>query len=201
MRNFILISMLLTTMCLSTNNFAATKPLKTAVFAGGCFWCMQSDFDKVPGVVKTVVGYTGGSVSDPTYEQVSQGGTGHFEAIQVTYDPNKTNYKKLLQDFWHNVDPTDARGQFCDKGDQYRSAIFYADTNQKKLATSSKQQLVQSGRFNNIATLILPQSTFYPAETYHQDYYQKNPVRYKFYRYTCGRDKRLAQVWGTNKAN
>ena len=149
---------------------------------------MQSDFDKVPGVVKTVVGYTGGSVSDPTYEQVSQGGTGHFEAIQVTYDPNKTNYKKLLQDFWHNVD-------------QYRSAIFYANANQKKLATSSKQQLVQSAGFNNIATLILPQSTFYPAETYHQDYYQKNPVRYKFYRYTCGRDKRLAQVWGANKEN
>ncbi|MAZ39328.1 MAG: peptide-methionine (S)-S-oxide reductase [Legionellales bacterium] len=178
------------------SNYAATNTFKTAIFAGGCFWCMQSDFDKVPGVVKTVVGYTGGTLVNPSYEQVSEGGTGHFEAIEVTYNPKVTNYKKLLNNFWHNVDPTDANGQFCDKGMQYRSAIFYANTNQQAIATDSKQQLLKTKRFKNIATLILPASTFYPAEAYHQDYYKKNPVRYKFYRYTCGRDKRLAQVWG-----
>jgi len=169
---------------------------KTAIFAGGCFWCMQSDFDKIPGVIKTVAGYTGGTVKDPSYEQVSAGGTGHYESIEVYYDPSKVTYQQLLNDFWHNVDPTDASGQFCDKGQQYRAVIFYENGQQKKLAEASKQQLLDSGKFKQIATQILPASTFYPAEDYHQEYYKKNPVRYKFYRYSCGRDKRLEQVWG-----
>lgn len=171
---------------------------KTAIFAGGCFWCMQSDFDKIPGVIKTEAGYTGGTVKDPTYEQVSDGGTGHYESIEVYYDSSKVTYKQLLNDFWRNVDPTDASGQFCDKGPQYRAVIFYQNSEQQKLADASKQQLLASGKFKQIATEILPASTFYPAEEYHQEYYKKNPTRYKFYRYSCGRDKRLEQVWGDN---
>lgn len=168
---------------------------ETAIFAAGCFWCAEKDFKHVPGVIKVISGYTGGTVKNPTYEQVSQGGTGHFEAIEVSYDPNKTTYQKLLDVFWHNVDPTDARGQFCDKGNPYRSAIFYSNNKQKQLADASKNAFIQAGRFKEIATLILPASKFYPAEEYHQDYAEKNPLKYKFYRFTCGRDKRLKEVW------
>lgn len=182
--------------------YAATDTMpantKTAIFAGGCFWCMQADFDKIPGVIKTEAGYTGGDVKNPTYEQVSAGNTGDYESIKVYYDPSKVTYQQLLNDFWHNVDPTDASGQFCDKGPQYRAVIFYQNSDQQKLADASKQQLLDSGKFKQIVTQILPASTFYPAEEYHQEYYKKNSVKYKFYRYNCGRDKRLEQVWGDN---
>lgn len=166
----------------------------TATFAAGCFWCAEHDFEQVPGVTKVISGYTGGRVNNPTYEQVSNGGTGHYESVNVIYNPNKINYKQLLNVFWRNVDPTDAGGQFCDRGDQYRSAIFYHNSQEKQIAERSKEELVHSGQFKHIATKILPASIFYPAEEYHQKYAQKNPLRYKFYRYRCGRDKRLQQI-------
>lgn len=167
-----------------------------AIFAGGCFWCMEPPFDKVPGVISTTSGYTGGSLANPTYEQVSAGGTGHAEAVKVVYDPAKVDYKKLLDVYWHNVDPFAVNQQFCDHGDQYRTAIFTTGPEQLQLAQESKRALEASGRFTQpIATRIVPASTFYPAEGYHQDYYLKNPVRYKFYRYNCGRDARLEQIW------
>lgn len=169
----------------------------TAIFAGGCFWCMESDFDKVPGVVKTVSGYTGGALKNPSYEQVSNGGTSHYESVEVIYNPSRVSYQQLLDVFWHHIDPTDAGGQFCDRGDQYRAVIFYSNNEQKKLALASKKKLEQSGKFEQVATQVLPASTFYPAEDYHQDYYKKNPVRYKYYRYRCGRDQRVEQVWGS----
>lgn len=167
----------------------------TAIFAGGCFWCLQSDFDKVPGVIQTTVGYTGGEKVDPTYEEVSQGKTGHYESLQVIYDPAVISYDKLVDFFWRHVDPTDPKGQFCDVGDQYKAVIFYHDETQQKSAIESKEQLIQSGQFSNIAAEILPEKTFYPAEEYHQKYYQKNPIRYQFYRFSCGRDKKVAKVW------
>ncbi|OGT38735.1 MAG: peptide-methionine (S)-S-oxide reductase [Gammaproteobacteria bacterium RIFCSPHIGHO2_12_FULL_37_14] len=170
--------------------------IAVATFAGGCFWCTQADFDKVPGVIKTVVGYTGGSRAYPNYEQVSQGDTGYYEAVQVTYDSAQLSYQQLLNKFWHSIDPTDAKGQFCDKGDQYQAVIFYRDQLQKKLALASREQLIQSARFPHIATQILPEKIFYPAEVYHQKFYQKNPIRYRFYRYQCGRDQRLQELWG-----
>jgi peptide-methionine (S)-S-oxide reductase len=170
----------------------------TATFAGGCFWCVEADFDKVPGVISTTSGYTGGKVADPTYNQVSSGGTGHAEAVQVVYDPAKVGYETLLDTFWHNIDPLTANAQFCDHGPQYRSAIFYATEAEKRLAEASKAALERSGRFKGrpIVTEIVPASTFYPAEAYHQDYYLKNPVRYHYYRYRCGRDQRLQELWG-----
>lgn len=168
----------------------------TAYFAAGCFWCAEHDFEKVPGIEKVISGYTGGKVVNPTYEQVSKGVTGHFESVEVIYNPEKITYQKLLEVFWHNVDPTDGGGQFCDRGDQYRAAIFYSNAEQKKIAQASKNALIKSGQFNHIATLILPASTFYPAEAYHQAYATKNPLRYKYYRYSCGRDQRLEKVWG-----
>ena len=168
-----------------------------ATFAGGCFWCMEPPFDKLDGVLATTSGYTGGSKVDPTYEEVSAGGTGHFEAVQVTYDPAKVSYDRLLEVFWRNVDPLDAGGQFCDRGEQYRTAIFVHDEEQRRLAEQSKQALVDSKGFDGpIVTEIVTAGPFYPAEEYHQDYYEKNPLRYKFYRWNCGRDQRLAQVWG-----
>jgi peptide-methionine (S)-S-oxide reductase len=175
-----------------------TNHLETATFAGGCFWCMQSDFDKVDGVVKTTVGYTGGDVENPTYKQVSSGKTGHVEAIQIEFDPKKISYEQLLQIFWHNIDPLSPakQGQFCDVGDQYRSEIFYHNEQQKEVALKSKKELDESGRFDQpIQTTITPAETFYPAEEYHQAYYKKNPARYKVYRYFCGRDKRLNELW------
>jgi peptide-methionine (S)-S-oxide reductase len=175
----------------------APAPLASATFAGGCFWCMESPFDKLDGVVLVTVGYTGGTKANPTYEQVSAGSTGHAESVQLKYDPGKIGYAKLLDVFWHNIDPVTANAQFCDHGNQYRSAIFYHDEEQKRLAEASKAALAKSGRFKQpIITEIVPASTFWPAEDYHQHYYLKNPLRYKFYRTTCGRDRRLEELWG-----
>jgi methionine-S-sulfoxide reductase len=167
-----------------------------AIFAGGCFWCMEPPYDKLDGVIATTSGYTGGTKVDPTYKEVSAGGTGHAEAVQITYDPTKVSYEQLLEVFWHNVDPLDAGGQFCDRGASYRTGIFVRDEEQRRLAEASKQALADSGRFEQpIVTEIVAAGPFYPAEDYHQDYYEKNPVRYKFYRWNCGRDARLAQLW------
>jgi peptide-methionine (S)-S-oxide reductase len=167
-----------------------------ATFAAGCFWCTEADFEKVPGVIGAVSGYTGGDKPNPTYKQVSAGGTGHTEAVQVRYDPAKVTYAQLLDVFWRNVDPLDAGGQFCDRGDQYRSGIFYHSNEEKQLAWQSKAALEQSHRFKQpIVTRIEPAGAFYPAEDYHQDYYNKNSVRYKYYRWNCGRDQRLAELW------
>jgi peptide-methionine (S)-S-oxide reductase len=168
-----------------------------ATFAGGCFWCMEPPYDKLDGVLATTSGYAGGDKTDPTYQEVSAGGTGHAEVVQITYDPAKVSYEALLEVFWRNIDPLDAGGQFCDRGDQYRTAIFVHDEEQRQLAEASKQALVDSGRFEQpIVTEIAAAGPFYPAEDYHQDYYEKNPLRYKFYRWNCGRDQRLAEVWG-----
>lgn len=165
-----------------------------ATFAGGCFWCMEPPYDKQPGVSATISGYIGGELENPTYEQISQGGTGHAEAVQVEYDADQISYEQLLTIFWRNIDPFAVDRQFCDVGDQYRSAIFYHDDEQRELAEASKAEM--EARFDReIATQIVPADTFWPAEEYHQDYYQKNPVRYKFYRFSCGRDGRLEEVW------
>ena len=170
---------------------------ETATFAGGCFWCMEPAFDKMEGVVSTTVGYTGGDTANPTYEEVSAGGTGHAESIQVVFDPAKVTYRQLLDVFWRNIDPLARDRQFCDVGEQYRSAIFCHGEEQRREAEESKAALEKSGRFREpILTQILPAETFYPAEDYHQDYYRKNPVRYKFYRFSCGRDQRLKELWG-----
>ena len=171
---------------------------ETALFAGGCFWCMQPPFDKTPGVIATVVGYTGGHKDHPTYEEVCAGNTGHLEAIQVTYDPSKASYEQILDVYWHQIDPTDPDGQFCDKGDSYKSVVFYQGDGQKKLALASKEKWEKSGKFGSakLVTRIDPASSFWPAEDYHQEYYQKNPIRYKFYRYNCGRDQTLEKFWG-----
>ncbi len=174
--------------------------LATATFAGGCFWCMEPPFDQLEGVVATTSGYIGGTTPDPSYEAVSAGDTGHFEAVQVVYDPSKVSYARLLEVFWHNVDPLDAGGQFCDRGSQYRSAIFVHDDTQRALAEFSKTALDADGPFEErIVTLVLPATVFYPAEGYHQNYYRTNPLRYKFYRHRCGRDQRLEALWGKRK--
>jgi peptide-methionine (S)-S-oxide reductase len=168
-----------------------------ATFAGGCFWCMEPPFDKLDGVISTTAGYTGGDKENPTYKEVSKGGTGHAESVQIVYDPKRISYEKLLDVFWHNVDPTSAGGQFCDWGNQYRSEIFYHDAQQKRLAEASKAALEKSKPFKEpIVTKITAAGKFWPAEEYHQHYYKKNPLRYKFYRYGCGRDKRLEELWG-----
>lgn len=182
---------------LITAGLATHGEEQQATFAGGCFWCMEPPYDKLPGVISTVSGYAGGEVKNPTYEQVSSGGTGHQEVVQVTYDDDQISYEKLLDVFWVNVDPFDDQGQFCDKGSQYLSGIFYHSEQQKKLAEASKWQLAKSlGSDQSIATFIEPLENFHPAEEYHQDYYQKNPLRYNFYRWGCGRDARLRAVWG-----
>ncbi len=170
-----------------------------ATFAGGCFWCMEEALDKAPGVRLTLSGYIGGKTRNPTYEQVSAGGTGHTEAVQATYDPSKLSYAQLLEVFWKNVDPTAGDRQFCDVGDQYRPAIFYHNAEQKRLAEASKKQLEASGRFKRIAVEIAPASEFYIAEEYHQDYYLKNPLRYKYYKFSCGRAQTLEKLWGKGK--
>lgn len=174
---------------------AQAKELKTAVFAGGCFWCVESDFDKVPGVVKTESGYTGGTVANPTYEQVGHGGTGHREAEQITYDPAVVSYEDLLTVFWHSVDPTDAGGQFCDRGHQYTTAVFVADAEQRRQAEASKQA-AQADLGKPIVTPIVDAGPFYPAEGYHQDYHDKNPLKYQYYRWACGRNQRVEELWG-----
>lgn len=168
-----------------------------AIFAGGCFWCMEPPFDKLEGVISTTSGYTGGRTKNPSYKQVSSETTGHYEAVKITYDPSKIDYTTLLNVFWHNIDPLDGNGQFCDKGESYRTAIFYLNDEQKKLAEESKNQLISSGYFkNDVVTEIIAAQTFYPAEDYHQNYYQKSPLRYKYYRFACKRDQRLKDLWG-----
>ena len=166
-----------------------------ATFAGGCFWCVEADFDKVKGVISTTSGYTGGRTANPTYEQVSHGGTGHAEAVEIAYDPAQVSYEKLLDAFWHNIDPLAKDRQFCDVGDQYRTAIFYHGEVQRATAERSKV-LVQSRFKEPIQTEVVPAGLFYKAEDYHQDYYLKNPIRYAFYRFNCGRDARLEELWG-----
>ncbi len=176
-------------------------PLETATFAGGCFWCMVPPFDQLKGVVSVTSGYTGGHVEAPTYEQVTAGGTGHAEAVQIVYDPNLIGYDKLLAIFWLNIDPVAVNRQFCDSGESYRSEVFYHNEMQKRLAEQSKAAIEKSGRFREpIATKITAASPFYKAEDYHQDFYKKSPVRYKFYRYLCGRDQRLEELWGRAQA-
>jgi peptide-methionine (S)-S-oxide reductase len=176
---------------------APPKARATAIFAGGCFWCTESDFDKMPGVLSTTSGYTGGKRANPTYEQVSAGNSGHIESVRVVYDPAKISYATLVDRFFRTIDPVDAGGQFCDRGDQYRSAIFVANANERRIAESVKTKIAGAAKLPApIATMILPASAFYPAEGYHQDYYRKNPIRYRFYRYSCGRDARLEQLWG-----
>lgn len=172
------------------------KRLSTAVFAGGCFWCVEADFDKVDGVVSTISGYTGGTVANPTYKQVSHEKTGHYEAVKVTYDPDKVSYDALVDYYFHHIDPTDATGQFCDKGESYRSAVFVADASQREVAETEVSMIDASGVLGKpVVTQILDASTFWPAEDYHQDYYKKNPLKYRYYRTACGRDARVKKVW------
>lgn len=167
-----------------------------ATFAGGCFWCMVKPFDQQPGIIKVISGYTGGTTENPTYEEVCSNLTGHYEAVQITFNPNEFSYEKLLETFWQQHDPTDAGGQFYDRGTSYRPAIFYHDENQKKLAEESKRKLEESGRFRDpIATAILPAKPFYPAEEYHQDYYKKNPLRYEAYQKGSGRLDFIQKHW------
>jgi len=189
-----------------TMGIAATTAAQTAapapatakaVFAGGCFWCVESDFDKVPGVLSTVSGYTGGRTKNPTYEQVSTKDTGHAEVVEIVFDPNKVSYSQLVEHFWRTIDPTTKDQQFCDQGNPYRSAIFALNAEQLKVAQNSKAALEKSKPFKEpVVTEVVLATTFYPAEDYHQDYYLKNPVRYKYYRTSCGRDARLQQLWG-----
>jgi peptide-methionine (S)-S-oxide reductase len=172
-----------------------------ATFAGGCFWCVEADFDKVPGVLSTTSGYTGGSVANPSYEQVSSKRTGHAEAVQIVYDPTKVSYEQLLDRYWHSIDPTTKDAQFCDHGSPYRTVIFTHDAAQAQAAQASLAALQKSKPFKEaIVTEIVPAGAFYPAEDYHQDYYKKNPLRYQYYRSACGRDARLKQLWGDKAA-
>lgn len=176
---------------------AATGEYRTAIFAGGCFWCMEPPYDELDGVISTTSGYTDGQTPNPSYEAVSAGRTGHTEAVQVVYDPKRVSYERLVEVFWRNVDPTDAVGQFCDRGSQYRTGVYVADDEQRRIAEQSKAALMEKRPFKApIVTPIVAASTFYPAEEYHQDYYLKNPIRYKYYRNGCGRDRRLNQLWG-----
>ena len=168
----------------------------TAIFAGGCFWCVEADFEKLPGVIAAESGYTGGEEKNPTYQQVSAGRTGHAEAVRVRYDPAQVSYGQLLTHFWRNIDPTVKNRQFCDNGAQYRTAIYYQNQAQREAALASRATLEKEKRFARIETEVTAAGTFYPAEQYHQDYYKKNPVRYKFYRHNCGRDARLRELWG-----
>jgi peptide-methionine (S)-S-oxide reductase len=175
----------------------ADTRVAVATFAGGCFWCVEEAFEKVPGVIRAVSGYTGGTVDRPTYEEVSSKSTGHYEAVQVTFDPTKVSYAQLVDWFWRNIDPFDADGQFCDKGSPYHTAIFTHDAAQHMTAEASKQALEASGRFKErVATKILPAAPFWVAEDYHQDYYKTNPHRYSYYKTACGRARRLEQIWG-----
>jgi methionine-S-sulfoxide reductase len=174
-------------------------PVAKAIFASGCFWCTESDFDKVPGVLKTLSGYVGGSTKNPTYEQIGRGDTGHAEAVEVTYDPSKVNYETLVEYFWRTTDVLDAGGQFCDRGSQYRPEIFVLDDQQKSIAEASKQKLAASKRFTQpivVKVTSVPAQGFTVAEEYHQDYYKNNPIRYYTYRTGCGRDARLQAIWG-----
>lgn len=179
---------------------ASAQKTAKAVFAGGCFWCTESDFEKLDGVVEAVSGYIGGESSTANYKAVTKGNSGHYEASEVIYDPTKITYSELVEFFWRHIDPTDPRGQFCDKGSSYRSAIFYSNEDEKKIAEDSLANLEQNKPFSDaIVTPVLPANTFYEAEDYHQDYYKKNPIRYRFYRHSCGRDKRVEQLWGKSE--
>jgi peptide-methionine (S)-S-oxide reductase len=181
----------------SASGQASDARYETATFAGGCFWCMEPPFDELPGVISTTAGYTGGQTKNPTYEQVSAGITGHAESVEVLFDPAKITYARLLEVFWKNIDPLTANRQFCDSGTQYRSGIYYHSEEQKRLAEASKKALEDSGRFKQpIVTEIVAATPFYRAEEYHQDYYRKNPIRFKYYKYGCGRAKRLEELWG-----
>jgi len=182
-------------LCLASVGAADAQELAKATFAGGCFWCMEPPFDALDGVVSTTSGYTGGHTANPTYEQVSAGKTGHAEAVEIVYDPRKVTYARLLEVFWRNIDPLTANAQFCDTGSQYRSAIFVHDATQRKLAEASKDAAAQRLQ-KPIVTEITAASQFWPAEEYHQDYYKKNPIRYKFYSTSCGRERRLDAIWG-----
>lgn len=175
---------------------AAATATATAILAGGCFWCVESDFDKLPGVIATVSGYTAGKTPNPTYEQVSAGGTGHTEAVRITYDPTKIKYQQLIEYFWRHIDPTVKDRQFCDVGTQYRSGIYWQNEAERKIVEASRDALLKSGKLPQIFTEIAAASAFYPAEEYHQDYYIKNPIRYNYYRSSCGRDNRIKEVWG-----
>lgn len=176
----------------------AAEPTRTAsaLFAGGCFWCIEADFEKLPGVISAESGYTAGKTPQPTYEQVSAGGSGHVEAVRVVYDPAKVSYSQLVDYFWRHIDPTVKDRQFCDVGNQYRTGIYWQNEVERKAAESSRDALLQSGKLPRIHTEIIAASAFYPAEEYHQDYYKKNPLRYAFYRRSCGRDARVQEVWG-----
>jgi peptide-methionine (S)-S-oxide reductase len=177
----------------------ASPELARATFAGGCFWCMEPPYDKLDGVVETISGFSGGRVANPSYDAVVRGGTGHLEVVQVVYDPTAVTYEQLLEVFWRNIDPYQADGQFCDRGPMYRSAIFVADEQQRRLAETSLEQIVALAPDDGpIDTRILDFEAFYPAEDYHQDYYTKNPVRYRYYRWSCGRDQRLEELWGSD---
>ena len=198
MKMIILSMMGLSAMLIAGTNVSAATNFEKATFAGGCFWCIEHPFDEIPGVVSVTSGYTGGQKKSPTYEEVSAGGTGHAESIQIVYDPSRVTYEKLLEVFWHNIDPTVKDRQFCDTGHQYRSAIFYQNEEQHRLALQSKALLEKSKPFKEpIVTEIVQATEFYPAEDYHQHYYKKNPIRYKFYRSRCGRDNRLKELWGS----
>ena len=175
---------------------AGAMATATAVFAGGCFWCLEADFDKLPGVIATESGYIAGKTPNPTYEQVSAGGTGHTEAVRVRYDAAKLSYRQLVDYFWRHIDPTVKDRQFCDVGTQYRSGIYWRDEAERKIAEASRETLLKSGRLAQVYTEIAAASMFYPAEEYHQDYYKKNPIRYTFYRRSCGRNARVHEIWG-----
>lgn len=200
----LLLTMLLAAVPVAAGNAtkgSAGRPHEKATFAGGCFWCMEEAFEAIPGVVSVTSGYTGGKIANPTYEEVSAGGTGHAEVVEVLYDPEKVSYAKLLDAFWHNIDPTTPDRQFCDEGNQYRSVIFYHDEIQKRLAEDSKHAIERTKPFREpIVTQIVPASAFYAAEDYHQNFYLNNPFRYKLYKYTCGRAQRLAELWGKEES-
>lgn len=192
MRNIILAGLAL---AIAGGMTAAAAEPKKAIFAGGCFWCVEADFDKVPGVLETVSGYTGGTVQNPTYKQVTYGDTGHYEAVEITYDPDKVSYEELLHTFWRTVDPTDAGGQFCDRGQSYETAIFVADEAERAAAEASKAEAGQVVG-QEIVTPILDAGAFWQAEDYHQNYYKKEPMRYNYYRWGCGRNARVEDLWG-----
>lgn len=204
MRTMVAVTLALATAlgAMSASAATATGGRAIATFAGGCFWCMEPPYDELDGVISTTSGYTGGHKQRPTYEEVSSGKTGHTEAVQVVYDPKRITYERLLDVFWRNIDPVTPNAQFCDHGPQYRSGIFYHDAEQRRLAEESRRALEASGRLKSpIVTEIVAAGTFYPAEEYHQDYYKKNPIRYKLYRAGCGRDRRLAELWGDATAH
>lgn len=193
-------AMLAALLLLATAPVQAQPATATAIFAAGCFWCVEKDFEELPGVLSAESGYIGGKTPNPTYPAVSAGQTGHTEAVRVSYDPARVSYGKLLEHFWRNVDPTVANRQFCDIGSQYRSGIYWQNEAERQAAEASRDKLLASGRFPRIHTEIVAATTFWPAEAYHQDYYKKNPLRYQLYRNGCGRDARLAELWGGQPA-